>query len=186
MPIRRVILAGLVSAAIAGAFVAAQPPDSRTRQNPALRGDRRSFVAQLSQELARQAEYLAETSYDYFMGWTGSVTEAEQFILFKSQEFAAACRLFDRLLGDQTGYYGPSALRTNLYGASRYVGASFRELEQKMKLAGFQDDFNRLRRDGRRFDRRTPAHGAAPNARFGLAECRRIIARIEEEFARWR
>jgi hypothetical protein len=152
-------------------------------QNPTRMGDRRSFVGPLSLELVRQAEYLSESSYDYFMGWNGTITNPEQAILFKSEEFAASCRLFNRLVQDQTGYFGRDSMRTNLHSAFRYVALSFRQLEEQMRLGGVRDDFARQRRDGRRFEQRS---NRGTTGRFGLAECRRILDRIDSEITSWR
>jgi hypothetical protein len=152
-------------------------------QNPTRMGDRRSFVGPLSLELVRQAEYLSQSSYEYFMGWNGTITNPEQAILFKSEEFAAGCRLFNKLVQDQTGYFGRDGMRTNLYNAFRYVAVSFRQLEEQMRLGGMRDDFARQRRDGRRFEQR---QNRGATGRFGLAECRRILDRIEAEFTSWR
>jgi hypothetical protein len=152
-------------------------------QNPTRMGDRRSFVGPLSLELVRQAEYLSESSYNYFMGWNGTITSPEQAILFKSEEFAASCRLFSRLVQDQTGYFGRDSMRANLHSAFRYVALSFRQFEQQMRQGGVRDDFARQRRDDRRIEQRS---NRGTTGRFGLAECRRILDRIESEFASWR
>jgi hypothetical protein len=159
------------------------------RNNPQTRGidprlgDRRTFVGQLSAELVRQAAYLANTSYEYFMGWNGMITDREQAVLFKTEEFSAACRLFSKLASDRTDYFRRESVRTNLYSASRYVAVSFRQLEEQMRLGGFQGDFNRNRRDGRPFQQR-PGQGTIGSR--GLVECRRIINQIEREFTNWR
>lgn len=157
--------------------------DPRFQRNNQMRGDRRSFVAQLSVDLVRQAQYLSESSFEYFMGWNGIVSNQEQAILFKSEEFAAACRLFSKLVQDQANYFRLESLRTNLYNASRYVAVSFRQLEEQMRLGGMQGDFNRMRRDGRPFTQRLNRGTMGP---VGLAECRRILDRIESEFSSWR
>jgi len=164
------------------------PPDSQMHppypKSGQIYGDRRSFVGQLSVELVRQAEYLAYSSYDYFMGWKGMISESEQAILFKSEEFAAACRLFSKLVQDQTNYFIRESMRTNLHSAYLYVLASFHQLENIMRQGGMTDGFRPMRRDGRRFEPRTyrgPMGGA-----FGLAECRRILTRMESEFSYWR
>jgi hypothetical protein len=157
--------------------------DPRFQRNNQMRGDRRSFVAQLSVDLVRQAQYLSESSFEYFMGWNGIVSNQEQAILFKSEEFAAACRLFSKLVQDQSNYFRLESLRTNLYNASRYVAVSFRQLEEQMRLGGMQGDFNRMRRDGRPFTQRLNRGTMGP---VGLAECRRILDRIESEFSSWR
>lgn len=157
--------------------------DPRFQRNDQMRGDRRSFVGQLSVDLVRQAEYLSQSSFEYFMGWNGIVSDQEQAILFKSEEFTAACRLFSKLAQNQTNYFRLESLRTNLYSASRYVAASFRQLEGQMRLGGMQGDFNRMRRDGRPFEQRMNRGTTGP---LGLAECRRILGRIEIEFSSWR
>jgi len=157
--------------------------DPRFQRNDQMRGDRRSFVGQLSVDLVRQAEYLSQSSFEYFMGWNGIVSDQEQAILFKSEEFTAACRLFSKLAQNQTNYFRLESLRTNLYSASRYVAASFRQLEGQMRLGGMQGDFNRMRRDGRPFEQRMNRGTTGP---LGLAECRRILDRIEIEFSSWR
>jgi hypothetical protein len=157
--------------------------DPRFQRNDQMRGDRRSFVGQLSVDLVRQAEYLSQSSFEYFMGWNGIVSDQEQAILFKSEEFTAACRLFSKLAQNQTNYFRLESLRTNLYSASRYVAASFRQLEGQMRLGGMQGDFSRMRRDGRPFEQRMNRGTTGP---LGLAECRRILDRIEIEFSSWR
>jgi hypothetical protein len=157
--------------------------DPRYQRNDQMRGDRRSYVAPLSVDLVRQAEYLSQTSFEYFMGWNGVVSNQEQAILFKSEEFTAACRLFSKLAQGQTNYFRVDSLRTNLYNASLYVAASFRQLEEQMRQGGMQGDFNRMRRDGRPFEQRMNRGTQGP---LGLAECRRILDRIEAEFSSWR
>jgi hypothetical protein len=189
-----VFIAGMILVLAFGVQSGAQQPnpqnnpqyrqnDPRFQRNNQMRGDRRSFVAQLSVDLVRQAQYLSESSFEYFMGWNGIVSNQEQAILFKSEEFAAACRLFSKLVQDQTNYFRLESLRTNLYNASRYVAVSFRQLEEQMRLGGMQGDFNRMRRDGRPFTQRLNRGTMGP---LGLAECRRILDRIESEFSSWR
>lgn len=157
--------------------------DPRYQRNDQMRGDRRSFVGPLSVDLVRQAEYLSQSSFDYFMGWNGVITDQEHAILFKSEEFTAACRLFSKLAQNQTNYFRAESLRTNLYSASRYVAVSFRQLEEQMRLGGMRGDFARMRRDGRPFEQRMN-RGATGS--LGLTECRRILDRIEAEFSSWR
>ena len=189
-----VFIAGMILVLAFGVQSGAQQPnprnnpqyrqnDPRFQRNDQMRGDRRSFVAQLSVDLVRQAQYLSESSFEYFMGWNGIVSNQEQAILFKSEEFAAACRLFSKLVQDQANYFRLESLRTNLYNASRYVAVSFRQLEEQMRLGGMQGDFNRMRRDGRPFTQRLNRGTMGP---LGLAECRRILDRIEAEFSSWR
>jgi hypothetical protein len=160
-----------------------RPADPRFQRNDQMRGDRRSFVGQLTIDLLRQAEYLSQSSYEYFMGWNGAISNQEQAVLFKSEEFTASCRLFNKLVQDQSNYFQRANLRTNLYNASRYVAASFRQLEEQMRLGGLQGDFNRMRRDGRPFEQRGARNARSP---LGLAECRRLLDRIEAEFSAWR
>ncbi len=157
--------------------------DPRFQRNDQMRGDRRSFVGQLSSELVRQADNLSQASFQYFMGWNGQITDREQAVLFKTEEFAAAARLFSRLAQDQTDYFRREGLRTNLFTASRYLALSFRQLEEQMRLGGIQNDFNRMRRDGRQFQWQPQRGSMGP---WGLAEIRRILGRIEIEFSSWR
>jgi hypothetical protein len=189
-----VFIAALILVLVLGVQSGAQQPipgnnpqnrqnDPRFQRNDQMRGDRRSFVGQLSVDLVRQAEYLSQSSFEYFMGWNGIVSDQEQAILFKSEEFTAACRLFSKLAQNQTNYFRLESLRTNLYSASRYVAASFRQLEGQMRLGGMQGDFNRMRRDGRPFEQRMNRGTTGP---LGLVECRRILDRIEVEFSSWR
>jgi len=82
-----------------------RPGDPRFQRNEPMRGDRRSFLGPLSVDLVQQAEYLSQTSFDYFMGWNGVISNQEQAILFKSEEFAAACRLFSKLAQAQGNFF---------------------------------------------------------------------------------
>ncbi len=157
--------------------------DPRFQRNDQIRGDRRSFVGQLSDELVRHAEALAQASFQYYMGWNGTITDREQAVLFKTEEFAAAARLFGRLAQDRTDYFRREGVRANLFTASRYVALSFRQLEEQMRLGGIQNDFNRVRRDGRPFQWQPQRGMTGP---WGLAEIRRILDRIELEFTNWR
>jgi hypothetical protein len=157
-------------------------PQNRRPDNP-MPGDRRSFVGQLSEELVRHAENLAEAGFQYYQGWNGSITDREQAVLFKTEEFAAAARLFSRLALDRGDYFRRDGLRTNLFTASRYLALSFRQLEEQMRLGGIMNDFSRARRDGRPFQWQPQRGITGP---WGLAEMRRILDRIELEFTNWR
>ena len=161
----------------------ARQNDPRNQRNDQMRGDRRSIVGPLSLELVRQAEYLSQTSFEYFMGWNGVVSNQEQAILFKSEEFTASCRLFSKLVQSQTNYFRVDSLRTNLHNAFLYVAASFRQLEEQMRQGGLRGEFSRMRRDGRPFEQRSTRGATGP---LGLAECRRLLDRIEAEFSGWR
>jgi hypothetical protein len=167
-----------------------RPDTPERRPNYPPGSDRRTFVGQLTDELVRQAEYFAEASFQYFQGWNGQINEREQAILFKSEEFTAACRLLNRLVQDRTDYFRREMVRTNLYSATRYVNQSFRQLEDQMRLGGLPNDFNRQRRDGRQFQwqpqRDTTGGRGFAGSPWGLGEIRRILGRIEIEFTNWR
>lgn len=197
------IVFGLLLVSACGLMSLAQQPGQRypqgqynrpgqrydQRNDPRVdRYDRRSIIVPLSAELVQQAEYMSQNSYEYYQGWNGTINEAEQAILFKSEEFAASCRLFHRLVQDQSGFFRREVLRTNLFNAYRYVAANFRQLEEQMRRGGMVNDFNRMRRDGRSFQPRLNQQGMnrQPGSRFGLGECRRILSRIEAEFTGWR
>ncbi|MFQ6110213.1 MAG: hypothetical protein ACE5L7_11745 [Candidatus Aminicenantales bacterium] len=83
--------------------------------------DRRGEIYRLGLELERQAFSLARSSYEHFKGWGGTITDQEQAILFKSEAFAASCRLFLRLTEEKSDYFPASFLRTNLYNAFIYL-----------------------------------------------------------------
>jgi hypothetical protein len=154
----------------------------RQPNNPGpMRGDRRPSVQQLSGNLVREAEFLSKTSFDHFKGWNGEISNKEQAVLFKTEEFAAACRLFNRLTQDQTNYFRRDSLQTNLHNASRYVEIAFRQLEDQIRQSGMQREFDRTRRDIRPGQQQSGA-----TAPLGLPECRRILDRIEDEFTNWR
>ena len=188
---RRLIIIGSVLILLLASGVTSQVPIPQGNQvRPVyprpdqFRGDRSSFLSQLCLDLTGQAEYLANSSYDYFMGWNGIISNSEQAVLFKTEEFAAASRLFSKLVRDQTNYFNRGSLRTNLHSAFLYVQASFHELETIMGQGGMREGFGMMRRDGRRFQPRT--YGGRPVGPFGLAECRRILNRMESEFSVWR
>jgi hypothetical protein len=174
------LLGGLLNAQTVNPRVRRVIPRNRIMD----RDEFRSHIGQLSAELASQAEELASTSYDYFMGWNGEITRQEQAVLFKSEEFTASCRLFHKLTNDQSNYFRSESLRNNLYNAFRYVSLSFEELEKQMRQSGFRDGFSPRRRDGRTYEnRRGPG---TPNRTWGLRECRQIIEEMEAEFKYWR
>ncbi len=171
-----------------GAILPAQtanPGSSQPRQRivPHGRADHRQSLESLSQELVLQAEYLSQTSFDYFMSWNGVISEREQAVLFKTEEFSAACRLFLKLLQNQDNYFRSESLRTNIYNAFHYVLDDYRQLEEQMRKGGFQSDFRTMRRDGRPFA--LPRRPGQPQ-RTGLMECRRILKTIEASFGGWR
>jgi len=159
-----------------------QPLNPGPQRNDQMRGDRRLLVLKLSGDLVRQSEHLSQTSFDHFKGWDGEISNKEQAVLFKTEEFAAACRLFNKLAKDETNYFRRESLRTNLYNASRYVATAFRQLEDQIRQSGMRGEF-----DGRRNLRplqRQPQSGSPEPV--GMSECSRILDRIEDEFTRWR
>lgn len=185
---RRNIILAAATLLILSLGVSADGPQYRPYGPPGQRGitlppgDRRSFVGQLSEDLAAQAQYVAQASFEYFMGWNGVINEREQAVLFKTEEFAAACRLFNKLAMDRADYFRREGVRTNLYAASRYVMVSFNQLNEEMRAVGLQDDFGRMRRDGRPFG----WHPYSDRRPWGLGEIRRILGRIDAEFSSWR
>ncbi len=101
-----------------------------------LAGSDRQDIRALGDKLTQQAAYLAQSSYEHFKGWNGEISDPEQAILFKSEAFAACCRLFLKLSGDDSGYFGSAYLRTNLFNAYAFLARSFRELEEEMRRGG--------------------------------------------------
>jgi hypothetical protein len=119
----------------------------------------RSRVFDLGVELERQATALAQESFDHFRGWNGTITDREQGILFKSEAFAASCRLFLKLTESQSDFFRTDNLRTNVFSAFSYLAASFGELEREMRQGNVMP--------------------------YALSECRKVLARMEREFAAW-
>ena len=126
--------------------------------SPAL-SDQRDQIYRLGIELAELAARLAQTSYEQFEGWDGTISDKEQAVLFESEAFAASCRLFVRLTESRSNYYRSRHLRTNLFNAFTYLGRSFRSLEREMRSAGVMP--------------------------YALRDCGQMLSRIEREFSRW-
>ena len=119
----------------------------------------RSSIYELGVELERQATVLAQESFDHFRGWNGAISDREQGILFRSEAFAASCRLFLRLTESQSDYFRKDDLRTNVFNAFTYLAVSFGELEQEMRGSNVMP--------------------------YALSDCRRVLGRMEREFAAW-
>ncbi len=119
----------------------------------------RSRIYDLGLELERQATALAQESFGHFRGWNGTISDQEQAILFKSEAFAASCRLFLKLTEAQSDFFRSDYLRTNLYNAFTYLTSAFNELEDEMKRGS-----------------------VAP---YALSDCRKILSRMEREFSAW-
>ena len=116
-------------------------------------------VLDFGQELERQAEQLAQEAYDRFRGWNGTISDQEQAILFKSEAFAASCRLFLRLAGGESDYYRAENVRTNMFSAFSFLARAFGELDDEMKRGGVRP--------------------------YALSDCRKILTRMEQAFAAW-
>lgn len=121
--------------------------------------DQRAEIYRIGLDLEKAATYLAESSFEHFRGWDGAISEEEQAILFKSESFAASCRLFLRLAELQSDYYSRNHLRTNLYSAFIYMIRSFNELNDEMRSAGIQP--------------------------YALRDARNLLERIDYQFSRW-
>lgn len=122
-------------------------------------GERREDIKRLGLDLEERASELAQSSYGHFKGWSGTISDQEQAVLFKSEAFAASSRLFLRLTEERSNYFRAGFLRTNLYNAFIYLTRSFRELEKEMKRAGVQP--------------------------YALSDCLRILDRMDYEFSKW-
>ncbi|MGD0784136.1 MAG: hypothetical protein ABSA30_14905, partial [Candidatus Aminicenantales bacterium] len=123
---------GLFIAALAAAACLPIPapgpapgPDAGAPVGPGGRGS----VARLSGELAGRADVLSRSSFEHFKGWNGRITDEEQVLLFKSEEFSASARFFARLAEETSDFYRPEILRASLFSAFLYLAASFRQLD---------------------------------------------------------
>ena len=121
--------------------------------------DRRKAICRLGIELERQATYLAQSSYEHFKGWNGEISDQEQAILFKSESFAASCRLFLKIAEDRSNYFRAGYLRTNLYNAFIYLSSSFNDLVEEMRRGSVMP--------------------------YSLSDCREILENMEYEFSEW-
>ena len=99
----------------------------------------RQDIQELGDKLAQQAAYLAQSSFDHFKGWKNEISDREQAVLFKSESFAASCRLFLRLAEENNGFTGSDNLRTNLFNAFTFLARSFRELEKDFQSYNLND-----------------------------------------------
>ena len=122
-------------------------------------GEQHGRVFELAGRLAEQATALAQESFDHFRGWNGTISDQEQAILFRSESFAASCRLFLRFAEGQSDFYRADNLRTNLYNAFTWLTASFGELETEMRRGNVMP--------------------------YALSECRNLLNRAEREFRGW-
>ncbi len=125
----------------------------------AVSADRRNTIYNLGLELGNIATALAQNSYDQFKGRNGAISDREQAVLFKSEAFAANCRLFAKLAQERSGYYRSDHLRTNLYSAFAFLDRSFQELDREMRSAGVRP--------------------------YALRDCERLLDRMEREFSQW-
>jgi hypothetical protein len=119
----------------------------------------RSRIYDIVVELEKQATSLAEESFNHFRGWNGAISDQEQAILFKSEAFAASCRLFLKLAETRSDYYQNDYARTNLFSSFTFLANAFNELEQEMKQGNVMP--------------------------YALSSCRRIMSRLEQGFGAW-
>ena len=119
----------------------------------------RNDIYKLGLDLEEAATYLAESSFEHFKGWDDTISEQEQSVLFKSEAFAASCKLFLKLSEQSSNYYVRRHQRTNLYSAYLYLLGSFKELDGEMRRGGIQP--------------------------YALRDANRILERMDYEFSRW-
>jgi hypothetical protein len=124
-----------------------------------LQADQRGVIYSLAADLEQKASGLAQSSFDYFKGWNGAISDQEQAVLFKSEAFAASCRLFLKLAEERSDFFQTNQLRTNLYSAFTYLFSSFQELDQEMQRTGVRP--------------------------YELRDCRQALRRMEQAFADW-
>lgn len=118
-----------------------------------LPGSSRQDIRELGDRLARQAATLSQSSFDRFKGWKGEISDSEQAVLFKSEAFAASCRLFLRLSEENGGFSGSDNLHTNLFNAYMFLVRSFRELEKDFQSSALNDCRETLNELERAFSR---------------------------------
>jgi hypothetical protein len=119
----------------------------------AILASSRQEIQDLGDKLAQQAAYLAQSSFDQFRGWKNEISDQEQAVLFKSEAFAASCRLFLRLAEENSGFSGTDNLRTNLFNAYTFLARSFRELESNFQSYALNDCRETMKDLERSFER---------------------------------
>jgi hypothetical protein len=119
----------------------------------AILASNRQEIQELGDKLAQQAAYLAQSSFDQFRGWKNEISDQEQAVLFKSEAFAASCRLFLRLAEENNGFSGSDNLRTNLFNAYTFLARSFRELESNFQSYALNDCRETMKDLERSFER---------------------------------
>lgn len=119
----------------------------------------RDRIVGLARELEDHATSVARDTFDHFRSLNRTMTSEEQAVLFKSEEFAASCRLFARLAGTQPDAYRAESVRENLRNSFSYLAAAFTELDRGMRRAN-----------------------ASP---YGLSNARSALSLIDREFSRW-
>jgi hypothetical protein len=150
-PMKRIIR---IATVLAVAFAAIPGPAPAVGQSGV-----RSQVYDLGTELERQATALAQESFEHFRGWNGAISDQEQAILFKSEAFAASCRLFLKLAETSSTYFRSDHARTNIYSAFTFLVRSFAELEDEMQRGGIRP--------------------------YALSDCKTILNRMERGFGAW-
>ncbi len=159
---KKTAVCGLFIAALAAAAclpVPAPGPGPDSNAGAPLGPGGRGSVARLSGELADRADALSRSSFEHFKGWNGRISDEDQVLLFKPEEFSASARLFARLADERSDFYRPETLRTNLFNAFLYLAASFRQLAADLGAGRFEP--------------------------LGLDDCRRLIDRLAREFRTW-
>jgi len=148
------------STVIIALAVAAAAAAATLRQAPRFAGGEvQGRIFELATALEERATALAKEGFEHFKGWNGTITDQEQAILFRSESFAASCRLFLRLAEGTSDFFRPDFLRTNLYNAFAWLAASFAELENEMRRGEVMP--------------------------YALSECRGLLDKMEREFRGW-
>ncbi|MFW6159927.1 MAG: hypothetical protein ACOC57_02150 [Acidobacteriota bacterium] len=124
-----------------------------------IRGDQRDVIFKLGLELEKEAASLAQSSYEHFKGWNQAISDEEQAVLFKSEAFAASCRLFLKLAEEKSAYFKSGYVRTNLYQAYVFLTRYYNELKEEMRQVGVMP--------------------------YSLRDIDDILERLEYEFSRW-
>jgi hypothetical protein len=130
-----------------------------TAGSAAPQGVQRDRVYDLAVELEQRATAMARDSFEHFRGWNDAISDQEQGILFKSEAFAASCRLFVRFAEGRSDFYRSDNIRTSLYNAFTYLASAYSDLEREMRRSNV-----------------TPV---------GLSDCRTVLNRMEREFSSW-
>jgi hypothetical protein len=139
MKMRFAILGLLIfMVSVSAACLATFPSGGGYGSDPVERWDRSDRLVELAAELERRAVDVARSVSDQMIDRGGSLSDDQIAVLFASEGFSSASRLFLRLTERGGGYTARVSSRSGLERAYRYLARDFNNLEAAARRAGIQ------------------------------------------------